>query len=79
MKLLRNSSQGYQPGIKTYLSACCLFLIFLSAALAKSEGKGFGINNPHANPNASLHVNPHSNPHVNPAGIITGTGGTSAG
>lgn len=79
MKLLRNSSQRYQPGIKTYLPACCLFLILLSAALAKSEGNGFGINNPHANPNASLHVNPHSNPHVNPAGIITGSGGTSAG
>ncbi len=71
MKLLRKSSQRYQPGIKTYLLACCLFLILLSAALAKSKGNGIGINNPHANPHASLHVNP--------ASIITGTGGTSAG
>jgi hypothetical protein len=80
MKLLRNSSQRYQPGIKTYLPACCIFMILLSAATAKSNGKGngFGIDNPHANPYASLHVNPHANPHVNPAGIITGTGGTSA-
>jgi hypothetical protein len=72
MKLLKKSSQRYQPGIKTYLPACCLFLIFLSAAIAKSngKGKGIGIDNPHANPHASLHVNP--------AGIITGTGGTSA-
>ncbi|MHC4083621.1 MAG: hypothetical protein ACYSWZ_02340 [Planctomycetota bacterium] len=82
MKLLRKSSQKYQLGIKTYLLACCLFLILLSAALAKSngKGKGIGIDNPHANPHAtSLHVNPHANPRVNPAGIITGTGGTSAG
>jgi len=79
MKLLRNSSQRYQPGIKTYLLACCLFLILLSAALAKSKGKGIGINNPHANPHASLHINPLANPRVNPAGIITGTGGTSVG
>jgi hypothetical protein len=51
----------------------------LSAALAKSKGKGIGINNPHANPHASLHINPLANPRVNPAGIITGSGGTSAG
>lgn len=79
MKLLRKSSQRYQPGIKTYLLGGCLFLILLSAALAKSNGKGIGINNPHANPNASLHVNPLANPRINPAGIITGSGGTSAG
>lgn len=87
MKLLRKSSQRYQPGIKTYMLACCLFLILLSAAIAKSNGKGIGINNPHANPHASLHINPLAslhinplaNPRVNPAGIITGTGGTIAG
>ena len=71
MKLLRNSSQRYQPCVKTYLLACSFFMILLSAALAKSNGKGIGINNPHANP--------HANPRVNPAGIITGSGGTSAG
>jgi hypothetical protein len=81
MKLLRESSQRYQPGIKTYLPACCLFLILVSGALAKSNGKGKGIGtiNPHANPNASSHINPLANPRVNPAGIIPGTGGTSVG
>lgn len=66
MNLPKKSSQRYHPGIKTYLAACCLFLILLSAPLAKGKGKGIGIDNPHAGS------------HTNPAGIITGTGGTSA-
>ncbi|MHC4691619.1 MAG: hypothetical protein ACYS67_02675 [Planctomycetota bacterium] len=66
MNLPKKSSHRYLPGIKTYLLACCLFLILLSAALANSKGKGIGIDNPNASS------------HINPAGFITGTGGTSA-
>jgi hypothetical protein len=78
MKLLKVLTQSSKTGINKHLLACCLCLnILLSAASAKSNGKGIGINNPHANPHANLDIKPHSNLHVNPAGIITGTGGKS--
>ncbi|NIP23910.1 MAG: hypothetical protein GWN67_06950 [Phycisphaerae bacterium] len=66
MNLPKKSSHRYLPGIKTYLAACCIFLILLSATLANGKGKGIGIDNPNASS------------HTNPAGIIIGTGGTSA-
>jgi hypothetical protein len=78
MKLLEVLTQSSKIGINKHLLACFLCLnILLSAASAKSNGKGLGINNPHANPHANLDIKPHSTLHVNPAGIITGTGGKS--
>ncbi len=79
MKLLKAFSHREQPGINTYFLIFYLCLsILLSAASAKSGGKGIGINNPHANFHANPHANPHTNLSVNPAGIIAGSGGKSA-
>jgi len=80
MRLLKTFLNKEQRKTNIYLLICCLCLsLFLSVASAKTEGKGIGINNPHANPYTNPLANPHANPHtnlsVNPAGIIAGSGG----